>query len=99
MEELDTTSGKYIGNGTSKDIRITKPWNRLTITSGDRKYIMSFFKDNSGKTIGQAAIGSGGAFKQLEIVDGGITMTETGFNIGNHISINQIDIEYYWTVI
>jgi hypothetical protein len=95
---IGLTSGKYVGNGSSQDIVFSSHWKNLTIMDANRKYIMTFFKNNSGQTIGQAAIGSGGSFKQLTIVEGGITELPSGFQVGSHVSINELDTEYFWSV-
>jgi len=98
MVELGMRSGKYIGNGTTQNIEFSTNWRNLQIISADRKYVMLFFKDNSGLTTGQAAIGSGGTYKQLTITEGGITEIMGGFSVGDHISINENGIEYFWSV-
>jgi hypothetical protein len=95
---IGLTSGKYVGNGSSQDIVFSSQWTKITIMDASRKYIMTFFKNNSEQTIGQAAIGSGGSFKQLTIVEGGITELTTGFRVGSHISINELNTEYFWSV-
>lgn len=97
--EIELRSGKYIGNGTTQDILFSTNWKKLTIVSTDRKYIMTYFKDNESKTIGQAAIGNGGTYKQLEAVEGGVTIRLDGFTVGNHISINETGTEYFWSVV
>ena len=96
--EVGKTSGKYVGNGTSQDILFATNWKKLSIISADRKYLMTYFKDNSGLTIGQAAIGSGGSFRLLTIESGGITELDNGFSVGSHISINEDTKEFFWSV-
>jgi len=98
MINLGQKSGQYTGNGTSQDILFNNEWRALEIVSADRKYIMKFFKGDNTDTIGSAAIGSGGSYKQLSIVSGGVTELEQGFSIGDHISINENGTEYFWSV-
>ena len=96
--EIGVKSGRYVGNGSEQTIEVQADWRQLQIVSADRRYVMYFFKDNGGNTQGQAAIGSGGTFKQLEILEGGISEHDLGFSVGNHVSVNESGTEYFWSV-
>lgn len=96
---LFPTRGKYTGNGTSQSINTHSPPHKVAITRKDRKFEMTaYYDETDGATIGRSAIDSSGNYRKLEVLSGGITITETGFDIGEHVSVNENGQEYMWEV-
>ena len=92
-------SGWYTGNGDTLDIETPDGWEQITITSEDRKYIITYFKSDN-QTIGLAAVGAGDQYRKLKIIDGGVSVDidKAGFTVGNHFAINTDGTKYFWSV-
>ena len=90
-------SGSYVGNGVSQTIVLGYRPKRVKIYSDDNNFIMRLF-DGQSNTHGIGRMTSAGAqmHRGLKLTDGGISITDTGFSIGNNVAVNENGKTFYW---
>lgn len=84
-----TPSGEYEGNGTSHSIVCGFRPKRVHIYSDDNRWIIRHFDGHSTKGLGRMSVGGMHALRGLTLTSGGITITDTGFNVGDNQAVNK----------
>lgn len=93
------TSGKYMGNGSSMTIECGFEPARVKVYRIDNSYIIRHFKGlENSFGMGRVASGTNMSMRGITINVGGIEINESGFSVGNNISVNEGGVEYFWEV-
>ena len=95
-----TSVGTYIGNGISHEIVLGFRTRRVKIYDDNNEFDIKHF-DGMDKTRGIGRLQSGGnlAHRGIKLSIGGITITDTGFIIGDNEAVNKNGLTYYYEVI
>lgn len=91
-------AGQYVGNGDEQEVKCGNRPAVVKVRSIDRKYMVELH-DGESITRGLLALGPSMQYRTTAITDGGITITDTGFTIGNSEAVNQNEVDYLWEVV
>jgi len=94
--DITASTGSYVGNGTEQSINCGTRPSAVRIIRQDRKYLMEHF-DGEITTLGMMALGASDNYRKCEATNGeGITITDTGFDVGISAMINEDGHTYRW---
>lgn len=93
----ETVIGTYTGNGTTQTITLGFRPKFVKIRSVDGIYDVT--NRGTGSTFGLIGVGMTLAYRHVSVPTGGITITNTGFEVGNSASVNGSGIGYEWEVV
>lgn len=95
-----TEVGSYTGNGTTQEITLNFRPRKISIYDDDNDFIIKHF-DGQSKTqgIGRTKNAQSEMHRSIKLVSGGITVTDTGFIVGDNPAINKAGVTYYYEVL